>query len=95
MFSILFSKSSSLSKFNLIFNKIDAPFFEHFKVLSGDRYGFRPIPVQLEVNAFEVIRQEANKLEVENSSLLDEWYKLDENCVPNRYILQVIYMYSY
>ncbi|XP_045212692.2 uncharacterized protein LOC123563752 [Mercenaria mercenaria] len=62
----------------------------NFVVLSGDRYGFRPIPVELDVKTFEVLRHQASKLNLDNCTLLDEWYKLDKNAVPNMYILQPI-----
>ncbi|XP_052261935.1 uncharacterized protein LOC127865910 isoform X2 [Dreissena polymorpha] len=62
----------------------------NFIVLSGDRYGFRPIPVELDVKQFEVLRFEATKLDLKDRALLDEWYKLDENAVPSIYLLQPI-----
>jgi hypothetical protein len=62
--------------------------------LSGDRYGFRPIPVELNVKTFERLRYEAAKLNLENRQLLEEWYKLDENAVPNMYMLQVLLFYG-
>lgn len=60
-----------------------------FQVLSGDRYGFRPVPIELDVKKFQIIHSTAEKLRLPNRELLDEWYKLDENSVPSMYILQV------
>lgn len=39
---------------------------------------------------FEVLRSEAEKHSLNGRALIDEWYKLDTNAVPNMYILQVI-----
>jgi len=58
-------------------------------MLSGDRYGFRPIPPELDVRKFTILHDAAEKLGLENRELLDEWFKLDENAVPNIYLLQV------
>ncbi|XP_053389724.1 uncharacterized protein LOC123563616 [Mercenaria mercenaria] len=62
----------------------------NFVVLSGDRYGYRPIPVNIDVETFEIIKYEAKKLNLQNRELLDEWYKLDKNSIPATYILQPI-----
>ncbi|XP_045212433.2 NACHT and WD repeat domain-containing protein 2-like [Mercenaria mercenaria] len=62
----------------------------NFVILSGDRYGFRPVPVNIDVETFEVIQYEANKLNLSSRELLDEWYKLDKNSIPATYILQPI-----
>lgn len=59
--------------------------FYSLKLLSGDRYGFTPIPTEIEKEEFEIIKSFA-----ENATLLDIWYRLDENAKPPKYILQVI-----
>lgn len=56
--------------------------------MSGDRYGFTPIPTEIEKEEFEIIKTFAEK-EAENAALLDIWYRLDENAKPPKYILQV------
>ncbi|WAQ96293.1 NWD1-like protein [Mya arenaria] len=55
----------------------------NFVVLSGDRYGFRPIPTEMDVKLFECLRFEATKLKLKDQELLDTWYLKDENAVPS------------
>ncbi|XP_052783963.1 uncharacterized protein LOC128219861 isoform X2 [Mya arenaria] len=62
----------------------------NFVVLSGDRYGFRPIPTEMDVKLFECLRFEATKLKLKDRELLDTWYLKDENAVPSLYVLQPI-----
>ncbi|KAL4239740.1 NACHT domain- and WD repeat-containing protein 1 [Mactra antiquata] len=62
----------------------------NFIVLSGQRYGFRPLPTEITVERFELLHSIAQQLKLENRELLHEWYKLDENMVPPMYILQPI-----
>jgi len=59
-------------------------------VLSGDRYGFRPVPVEMDVEKFQIIHTAAKELNLADRMLLEEWYKLDTNALPNKYCLQVI-----
>ena len=59
------------------------------QVLSGDRYGFRPIPTEISVEEFQILKSEAAKLKLEKRELLEEWYKLEENAIPPLYVLQV------
>ncbi|XP_063447169.1 NACHT domain- and WD repeat-containing protein 1-like [Mytilus trossulus] len=61
----------------------------NFILLSGDRYGFTPIPTEIEKTEFEIMKTFAEK-ESENAALLDIWYRLDENAKPPKYILQPI-----
>jgi len=60
-----------------------------FQVLSGDRYGFRPVPTELDVQKFMILHEAADTLKLQNKELLNEWYKLDENVTPHIYLLQV------
>ncbi len=67
----------------------------NFIVLLGDRYGWRPLPSQIEAKEFEAI---VAKVPNEKSALLvwDEkqpddakgWYRLDTNAVPPEYVLR-------
>ena len=58
----------------------------NFIVLLGDRYGWLPLPYQIEQDEFNAILNHV--LDDVDQKLLDEWYRLDENAVPPIWILQ-------
>ncbi|XP_062618909.1 uncharacterized protein LOC134280509 [Saccostrea cucullata] len=60
----------------------------NFVAIIGDRYGFRPIPTEIFQDDFKIILSYVTK-DID-LKLLDTWYKLDENCKPQQYILQPI-----
>ncbi|CAC5407383.1 unnamed protein product [Mytilus coruscus] len=62
----------------------------NFIFISGDRYGFRPIPVEIDKEEFDTIKKLAEKNSLSDTKLLDIWYLLDENAIPPLYILQPI-----
>lgn len=58
----------------------------------GNKYGYRPIPVKVERDVFEMLlgsvkSQHGGK---NASELLQKWYKLDENSIPEVYVLQPV-----
>ena len=58
----------------------------------GDKYGYRPVPVKIDKDVFEMLlgsvkSQQGGKNAAE---LLQKWYKLDENSVPEVYVLQPV-----
>ena len=57
----------------------------------GDRYGFRPIPTEINEEEFEALKEASERITTKPHAvkLLETWYKLDENCLPSKYILQV------
>ena len=57
----------------------------------GDRYGFRPIPTEINEEEFEALKEASERITTKPHAvkLLETWYKLDENCLPPKYILQV------
>ena len=57
----------------------------NFLVMLGDRYGWIPLPYNIEQNEFEEILKFSDNTE---SSLLNEWYQLDKNQLPTSYILK-------
>lgn len=61
----------------------------NFLILSGQRYGWVPLPRKIFEKDFIKIKsqlfQSAQQAEVD---VLDRWYKLDENCIPTAFILQ-------
>jgi len=67
----------------------------NFVLLLGDRYGWRPLPPQVEAQEFEEILEKVSP-EDKNFLLWDErqpdggkgWYRKDENAVPAEYCLQ-------
>ncbi|MBS9782437.1 MAG: tetratricopeptide repeat protein, partial [Arcobacter sp.] len=60
--------------------------YPNFLILSGDRYGWVPLPFMIEKDEFESILKNINDKEEKN--LLNTWYKLDENQIPLSYRLQ-------
>ena len=61
----------------------------------GDKYGYRPIPVKIYKEVFEMLlgsvrSHTGNK---NASELLEKWYKLDENSVPAAYALLPVSTY--
>jgi hypothetical protein len=58
----------------------------NFLVLLGDRYGWRPLPPDIPVDEFDVIRGVADG-EPERQ-LLAAWYWRDDNAVPPRFVLR-------
>lgn len=51
----------------------------NFIVLLGQRYGWRPLPSEIEMSEYEIVYRH---LAVEARDLAAEWYVLDENAVP-------------
>ncbi|KAK3090332.1 hypothetical protein FSP39_010994 [Pinctada imbricata] len=56
----------------------------------GDRYGFRPIPTEIDRDLYDTLHSLATEHKLQDTKLLDTWYKLDENALPPTYILQPI-----
>ena len=58
----------------------------------GDKYGFRPVPVTIDKNIFEMLlgSVKSNPGGKRAAELLVQWYKLDENSIPTAYILQPV-----
>ncbi|MDE3088288.1 MAG: DUF4062 domain-containing protein, partial [Chloroflexota bacterium] len=57
----------------------------NFIVLLGNRYGWRPLPAEIPADEFERIIPQVSK---EDRSLLEQWYRRDDNAVPAVYCLQ-------
>ncbi|KAL9969786.1 hypothetical protein ACROYT_G022043 [Oculina patagonica] len=57
--------------------------------LIGDKYGYRPVPVKIDEEVFEMLlgSVKSNSGNKNASELLEKWYKLDENSVPAAYVL--------
>lgn len=55
----------------------------------GDKYGYRPIPVKIDKEIFEMLlgSVKSHSGSKNASELLEKWYKLDENSVPAAYVL--------
>jgi tetratricopeptide (TPR) repeat protein len=60
----------------------------NFIVLLGDRYGWRPLPYEIEATEFEKVINYVDK--EENQVLIHEWYKRDDNAMPPVYLLQPV-----
>ncbi|XP_052773777.1 uncharacterized protein LOC128212382 [Mya arenaria] len=61
----------------------------NFVTFLGDKYGFRPIPSEIEAAEFKLLKNMAMKLG-HDTSLLLTWYKCDYNKEPTVYSLQPI-----
>ena len=57
----------------------------NFILLLGDRYGWIPLPPQVNADEFEEI---VSNITVDDAALLFKWYKLDTKAVPPEYVLQ-------
>jgi len=57
----------------------------NFLILLGDKYGWQPIPEKIPGIEWDEIFPLLNNNE---ASLLNKWYKKDENAVPPEYVLQ-------
>jgi WD40 repeat protein len=60
----------------------------NFLLLSGDRYGWRPLPVTIPLVEWNAIMPHVSS---ENQQLVTRWYKRDDNAVPPEYVLQPNY----
>ncbi|QCI27627.1 DUF4062 domain-containing protein [Caminibacter pacificus] len=58
-----------------------------FLLLSGDRYGWVPLPRVIEKEEFEAIINKLKELN-KNIDILEKWYELDYNQIPSSYILK-------
>jgi hypothetical protein len=56
-----------------------------FLILSGDRYGWVPLPYMIDQKEFEEIIEHILDTD---KTLIEQWYKLDLNQIPPAYILQ-------
>jgi len=59
------------------------------QLLLGHRYGSRPVPSVITAKEFLLLRDVIKSSEAD-VTLLDTWYKCDENALPPEYILQPI-----
>ncbi|XP_052688159.1 NACHT domain- and WD repeat-containing protein 1-like isoform X1 [Crassostrea angulata] len=64
----------------------------NFVAIIGDRYGFRPVPIEISEEVFKTLKEFAQRITTKPHAvkLMETWYKLDENCLPPKYILQPI-----
>ena len=62
------------------------------QALLSHRYGGRHIPCNVPKEDLQNIMEEIKSWETgkEDLALVEKWYKLDENAIPNEYILQPI-----
>jgi hypothetical protein len=60
-----------------------------FQLLLGDRYGYQPFPGCIEKEEFELLKESAEKMSLNDLHLLDEWFTVDRNAVPVSYVLTV------
>jgi len=58
----------------------------NFIVLLGERYGWRPLPAEIPAEEFKRIKTRVT--DAEEKTLLEDWYRLDENAAPPVYCLQ-------
>ena len=64
-----------------------------FQCILGDRYGFRPIPVEMNSEEFDMLYHHGELCSLPDLHLLKEWYSKDDNAVPPVYVLQVAIPY--
>ena len=59
----------------------------NFLIMLGNRYGWIPVPTEIEDKHYEKLLDKANS---DEQILLEKWYKKDNNSIPATYILQPI-----
>ena len=59
----------------------------NFLIMLGNRYGWIPVPTELEDKYYEALRTQANS---DEQKILEKWYKKDLNSDPATYVLQPI-----
>ena len=59
----------------------------NFLIMLGNRYGWVPVPSEIENQYFEILLQNISDIE---KKLLHKWYRKDENTIPEAYVLQPI-----
>jgi hypothetical protein len=57
----------------------------NFLIMSGDRYGWIPLPYAVEKKEFETI---LDLIQNDEKEFLENWYILDKNQIPESYILK-------
>lgn len=63
----------------------------HFAIMLGERYGWIPLPAQVEANEFEQVKEvvlDKFRDDKKVKEYLELWYKKDENSIPVEYQLQ-------
>ncbi len=64
----------------------------HFAIILGERYGWIPLPAQVEAKEFELVKEAVIKRYSDKTIVIDmlnRWYRLDTNATKYQYILQV------
>jgi len=59
----------------------------NFLIMLGNRYGWIPVPTEIEDVYFEKLLL---VVDIDEKILFHKWYKKDENSIPSKYILQPI-----
>ena len=58
----------------------------NFVTILGDRYGSQSPPSSIEASEMKILLEISDSYNTAISDLLSEWYKLDENSLPPRYV---------
>ena len=61
----------------------------NFVTILGNRYGSQAPPSFIDEKEMTVLLKVANSYNTAMSDSLSEWYKLDENSIPPKYVLRV------
>jgi hypothetical protein len=59
----------------------------NFLILLGDRYGWLPLPPQIDALEFEELERVLTTESTEDTERLNRWYRRDDNAVPAQYVL--------
>ena len=63
----------------------------HFAIMLGERYGWNPLPAQVEADEFEQVKAAVEKRYSNDATTLEylhRWYQKDDNAIPPQYRLQ-------
>ncbi|XP_070559643.1 NACHT domain- and WD repeat-containing protein 1-like [Ptychodera flava] len=61
----------------------------NFVCFLGQRYGYRPLPAEIEEKEYNILSK-CISADESSISLFKNWYKADQNAIPPRYVLQPI-----
>ena len=67
--------------------------FISFQAIVGDKYGYRPIPSTISEDVFKALSGAHEHLSTSDDvswSLVEDWYKKDDNAIPAVFVLQPI-----
>ncbi len=57
-------------------------------MLLGDKYGHAPLPLRIQAEEFQILKDVAKTEGIRDAEIFDEWFRLNSNAIPPVYTLQ-------